>query len=278
MHDDLITIGELSARTRLSPKALRLYGDRGLLAPARTDPRTGVRRYGPEQVERARRIALLRGAGMPLADVAAVLDPGGEESVRLLDAYWRREENAHAARREMARYARTVLSGEEPTVQQSTYTIAERDVPEQQVVSIQGHADAARLPDFLAEATEELFAHLRAVGACLSGPVFAIYHGHVDQDSDGPVEVCAPTANAVAPAGRVGVRIEPARHEAFLELPREAGGFAGMLAAHNAVQDWLTARGLGHCASPREVYHPNRATAAHDEHALDVAYPFIPSA
>jgi hypothetical protein len=39
---DRITIGELATRTRLSLKALRLYGERGLLPPARVDPRTGV--------------------------------------------------------------------------------------------------------------------------------------------------------------------------------------------------------------------------------------------
>ncbi|MEU7058327.1 MerR family transcriptional regulator [Streptomyces sp. NPDC046197] len=60
---DLITIGELAARTRLSRKALRLYGDRGLLPPVRVDPVTGFRYYGPDQVECARRIALLRAGG-----------------------------------------------------------------------------------------------------------------------------------------------------------------------------------------------------------------------
>ncbi|MGW1222146.1 MerR family DNA-binding transcriptional regulator [Streptomyces californicus] len=62
MHEELITIGELATRTRLSLKALRLYGDRGLLPPAEVDPRTGFRRYGLAQAERARRIALLPAA------------------------------------------------------------------------------------------------------------------------------------------------------------------------------------------------------------------------
>ncbi|MDP9950232.1 MULTISPECIES: MerR family transcriptional regulator [Streptomyces] len=87
MHEELITIGELATRTRLSLKALRLYGDRGLLPPAEVDPRTGFRRYGLAQVERARRIALLRATGMPLARIAEVLDSSGEKPVRLLTAY-----------------------------------------------------------------------------------------------------------------------------------------------------------------------------------------------
>ena len=39
---DLMTIGVFAGRTRLSPKALRLYDRLGLLAPARVDPDSGA--------------------------------------------------------------------------------------------------------------------------------------------------------------------------------------------------------------------------------------------
>jgi hypothetical protein len=42
---DLMLPGEFGAATRLSPKALRLYAEQGLLVPACTDPGTGYRRY-----------------------------------------------------------------------------------------------------------------------------------------------------------------------------------------------------------------------------------------
>ncbi|MFJ8441944.1 MerR family transcriptional regulator [Kitasatospora griseola] len=274
MQEDLIAIGELAARTRLSLKALRLYGDRGLLPPARTDPRTGVRRYGPAQVERARRIALLRAAGLPLARIAAVLDAGGAESVRLLAAYWREQESVHAARREAAGYARAVLTGRNPTV----YEIAEREVPEQKVLFTRSQVTAADLPGFLAASSELLLSHLRQTGACLSGPIFAVFDGLVSEDSDGPVEVCAPTVNPVEPAGRIGVRIEPAHREAYLTRTKRQAGFAAMAAAHDAVGTWLTDHGHTRSAANREVYYPNWATAGPDEHVADIAVPFRPGA
>ncbi|CAM5506314.1 hypothetical protein SCALM49S_06943 [Streptomyces californicus] len=95
------------------PAALR---ERGLLPPAEVDPRTGFRRYGLAQVERARRIALLRATGMPLARIAEVLDSSGEKPVLLLTAYWREQESAHAARRAAVSYAREVLTGGSPTM------------------------------------------------------------------------------------------------------------------------------------------------------------------
>ncbi|MER6363012.1 MerR family transcriptional regulator [Kitasatospora sp. NPDC001527] len=272
MHEDLITIGELAALTRLSPKALRLYGERGLLPPAHVDPHTGFRRYGLAQVERARRIALLRAVGMPLALIAAALDADGDESARLLDAYWREQERTHTARREAAGYARAVLTGRSPTV----YEIAERDVPEQKVLFTRRHVTIADLPAFLGEASEQLLAHLRSTDACLSGPLFAIYHGVVSEDSDGPVEVCAPTANTVEPAGPIGVRIEPAHREAYTELTRAHPGFAAMATVHDAVVAWLGEHGYARSASNREVYYPNHLTAADGEHIADVAVPFRP--
>jgi len=65
--------GEFSAVTGLSVKALRVYDERGLLVPARVDRETGYRRYGEDQIVTAGRIALLRRAGIGLADIARFL-------------------------------------------------------------------------------------------------------------------------------------------------------------------------------------------------------------
>lgn len=56
----LLTIGGFARASRLSPKALRLYDELGLLAPASVDPVSGYRFYSPDQLERARLIAWLR--------------------------------------------------------------------------------------------------------------------------------------------------------------------------------------------------------------------------
>jgi protein phosphatase len=64
---------EFSTATGLSIKALRLYDERGLLVPARVDRATGYRRYAEDQVAAAGRIALLRRAGIGLADIERFL-------------------------------------------------------------------------------------------------------------------------------------------------------------------------------------------------------------
>jgi protein phosphatase len=57
---DPMSISEFARRSRLSPKALRLYDEMGLLPPARIDVVTGCRCYGGDQIEPARLIAALR--------------------------------------------------------------------------------------------------------------------------------------------------------------------------------------------------------------------------
>ncbi|MDP9222530.1 MAG: MerR family transcriptional regulator [Actinomycetota bacterium] len=56
----------------LPAQSLRLYEQRGLLEPARTEG--GTRRYSDNDLDRLRRIAQLMDEGLNLAGIAMVLD------------------------------------------------------------------------------------------------------------------------------------------------------------------------------------------------------------
>jgi len=62
-----MTIGEFSARTRLSAKALRLYNRLGLVVPVDVNPTNSYRYYGEEQVADAVLVGLLRLPGRATA-------------------------------------------------------------------------------------------------------------------------------------------------------------------------------------------------------------------
>jgi DNA-binding transcriptional MerR regulator len=74
-----LNASEAAKRLGISAKALRLYEQRGLLTPTRSD--AGWRAYGPDHMKRAADIAGLRGLGFSLAQVARLLkgDPQGLE-------------------------------------------------------------------------------------------------------------------------------------------------------------------------------------------------------
>ena len=63
---------EAARQLGVSPKALRLYEQRGMVTPARTG--AGWRAYGPGEMARAAEVVALRALGLSLAQVARVLE------------------------------------------------------------------------------------------------------------------------------------------------------------------------------------------------------------
>ena len=81
-EEALLTSGDFGRRSRLSPKALRLYEQQGLLVPDEVDAASRYRRYRVGRLADARLIVWLRRLDMPLADVARVLAARARRSRR----------------------------------------------------------------------------------------------------------------------------------------------------------------------------------------------------
>ena len=101
---ELLTIGAFARVSRLSPKALRLYDEQGLLCPAHVDPRSGYRLYAPDQLERARLVARLRQLGMPLARIRVVCDAEPPDSAAEVAEYWREVEDGTRSGKRLATF------------------------------------------------------------------------------------------------------------------------------------------------------------------------------
>ncbi|MFD7028239.1 MerR family transcriptional regulator [Streptomyces sp. NPDC059917] len=118
------SIGEMARDSGLGVSALRFYDRAGVLMPARVDPATGYRWYGPEQLDEARVLARLRRAGMPLADIRLVLagwsgaDTGLVPS--LLDGHLRRLERGLTEARTEFSAIRALLAPKGTSVTTST--------------------------------------------------------------------------------------------------------------------------------------------------------------
>lgn len=84
---ELVGVGAFAQLSGLTVETLRHYHQVGLLVPVDVDGRTGYRRYGLRQLPRARTLAALRDVGMPLEDVAAIVDAAdpGARRVRLVE-------------------------------------------------------------------------------------------------------------------------------------------------------------------------------------------------
>ena len=87
-----LTIGEFSAVTQLSPKALRLYDEQRLLPPAQIDSANGYRYYDSSQIARGRLIRTLREMNLALGDIAAVLAAPPTRASALLSSFSKQQQ------------------------------------------------------------------------------------------------------------------------------------------------------------------------------------------
>jgi DNA-binding transcriptional MerR regulator len=236
---NLVSIGEFSRMSRLSPKALRLYDELGLLVPARVDPDTGYRSYATTQLEQARLVASLRRIGVPLARIKHIQTLDSASAAEEIGAFWAEAETEHAARRDLV----DRLQGKRFAM----YDVEVRTMPTRSLLSMIKRAHE----DELVPIGRELFIHrLRANGIPriegVAGAPFMIYHGEVSGDSDGPVEWCWPVpddeaAEIAARFPDLTLRTEPTHDEAFVR-PETSGQWSATQAeiALQSLASWAS--------------------------------------
>lgn len=268
-----MTIGTFARESRLSPKALRLYDALGLLTPGRVDDNTGYRFYTPAQLQTARLIGLLRAVEMPLQEIRAVLDTPVDQRAALVEAHWRGAEKAHAERAGLARHLIHTLRGDPMT----SYDVHTREVPAQMLATIQRRVFLNDLSGFIGSAMDRLHADLQAQGATVAGPAVVIYHGEVNADSDGPVEVCVPYTGTLRPGAEITLREEAAHTEAYVTVQKKNFAYHELMAAYDAVDKHAQLHGTRGPLACREVYPYDYEAAGPDDPAGEVACPYEPA-
>ena len=271
----LIPIGEFARRARLTPRALRIYDRSGLLRPVMTDGATGYRRYGVAQVRIGQLISLLRGAGLGLADIGLVLrditvKPG--QGADRLDTLLSELDRRHADHKLLIRHIQATLREGGDRM----FRIQTRHVPAHRVMSIQRRLHAPQTDSFVLEAKAAFTEHLGAAEP--AGPFMLIFHGVVDEDSDGPVEAALCCPGDIQPTDVIGIRTEPGHDEAYTTITKAQWAYPAILAAYDAVacSAEVTTR-PGSRLSCREVYLAEPDAIGQDEAVCDVAFPLAGS-
>ena len=270
LKDPRLTIGMFARRALLSPKALRLYDRMGLLVPAEVDPDTGYRFYRESQLAEARLIARLRWLDMPLARVAEIMAAPLPERGAILAAYWDEVERRIAGQRDLMLHLLITLAGRERNFEM--YEIHERDVDAQLVLTEQRHTTVDGLVSWMGDAFGRLHGEAARHGGA-TGAALAIYHGEVNEDSDGPVEICVPVAADAKDAASLPTRTEGPHREAYTRIRKSQVAYPQILDAYDAVEQWIGKHGKVIAGSPREVYFADFMNAGPDDEVVDIAFP-----
>jgi len=248
---DLLSIGAFSSVTRLSHKALRLYGSLDLLPPAWIDPNSGYRYYRSAQIRDARLIRSLREVGMPLATIRRVLAGSPREAQTLMQSYVTSlEDQARRARAALPDLvAETIALSHHPQME-----VFVRHEPEQATISITQRVFVGQLPEHLRFTVEELREFAAGHDLRETGHPFGYFHGIVSEQDDGPLEVCLSVSRETGSTDRVRSTTLPAGRAAYVEAGGEAACYPAILHAYDAVYDWITANGYEIDGSPRETW------------------------
>lgn len=265
MGGKYLLAGEFGAAARLSPKALRVYAEQGLLLPARVDPATGYRFYSPDQLPRARLIGRLRGLGLPLARIGYLADLTAEARALELRGWLRAQRDRLDERAAMVEAAQGSI---DPTL---TEAIAVREVAASKVLCRSSRIDSTALPGFSRDAERDIRAHLRASGLPGGGMKFVCFQDLVTPDSEALVEVAVAYDGSVEPVADLHIRLVPAHTEAYLPVPPTYEELPLILRVYDALEAWTDARpGVICTGDPYEIY-PGTHTL------FDVAYPIAVS-
>jgi hypothetical protein len=122
-----------------------------------------------------------------------------------------------------------------------SYEVRVKDVPAIRYAGRKREVSIGELDAFIRRSCEELLASVSP-----QGPVIVVYHGQVDDQSDGEVEVCVPTAAGEAVLAPATV--------AFAVARGSQTRFPDILGAYDAIAEWATSRGHELICPPRESY------------------------
>ncbi|MEM7347003.1 MAG: MerR family transcriptional regulator [Chloroflexota bacterium] len=232
-----LSVGRFSQATQLSRKALRLYDQLGILVPASVDPESGYRYYSVAQIEKARFVRLLRAMEMPLADIRRVLTAKTSEEATQLVIDSRHAFEIKAERvRQASHKALAYLRREEmlPCID-----ILVKQFPTRQAVAIQKSVTIPAFNDFIPQTLAQLRAYASKAGAIITGDPICFYHGPVNENDDGPVEVCLPVQGPISPSRKIVLREIPAHQAAIGVAAAKYRQFPAILEVWDAVVSWV---------------------------------------
>ncbi|MBL8089018.1 MAG: MerR family transcriptional regulator [Anaerolineales bacterium] len=252
---NMLSIGAFANMTRLSIKALRLYDQLGLLQPRHVDPQSGYRYYSIDQLSSARMIRNMREMDMPLATIRQVLVAlisSPEQAEALATEYAEmREQEAKLIREQVKQFIHRVQ--QEQTLM--TFEVTVKQIPLQQVLSSTHYIKVDKLDETISKTVETMYALLKEQNLEAASAPFGILHGTINEQEDGPLEICMPINGQVKTKGNIQTKQLQGGNAACVMTVGVETDFPTILGAYDAAADWIQKNGYAIAEPPREVWH-----------------------
>ena len=251
---DLLPIGRFAQLTGLTVRAVRHYGELGLLQPAYVDPETGYRYFAPEQVAEAEAIRRLRFLELALDEIRKILEAGDPSFTRerLVRHRAKMAELAATTEQILATLQR-IIDGEErlvPGTPDIRTEVEIKEVRSQDVLIIRERVPQEKLSEVIPAAFNEIAAYLHEHGLEPVGPPVTV-SPYADEEGMVAIENGWAVPASVPGSGR----IEAATLSACTVLSyRHRGHYQELDRSYRALQTLVEREGLTIAGVPREIY------------------------
>lgn len=263
----LLTIGDFAQASQLSRKALRLYHRLGILMPAHIDTDSRYRYYRTDQLELARLVRRLCQTEMPLPMIRQVVGKERSELANLIAEYDRSFSSRVVGARRAIRDILSKLGTKEVGM---LFMVDVIELDPQLVVSITGRTSEPQLDEVISSNLATLRKFVEEQGGKMVGGPMGIYHGPINEEADGPIEVCWPVQGRFSPFGDVVVRELDGGPAAHVPVKGEQCDFPTILEAYDAAADWINRNGYEFADSPRELW----LSKPGEDEEMAVVWPF----
>ena len=240
--------------SRLSIKALRLYDQLSILQPRHVDPQSGYRYYEADQLPRARMIRTLRDMDMPLVplrQVLAAFAPSPAQAEALVRGYVSmREKQLEQIQRLVPSFIQLI----QQEMNSMSLEVKVKTIPTQQVLSVTRHVKVDKLESTIQETVAMLKSTRAGQSASAADVPFGIYHGAINEQDDGPIEICLPVKGKPAVEDDVTLKELEGGKAACVTLLGAQCAFPAILNGYDTTVEWIQKNGYEIAESPREVW------------------------
>ncbi len=145
-----------------------------------------------------------------------------------------------------------------------------RTVAPQPILSATKHTKVERLEQVILETLDNLLLLVEEQGGTVSGAPFGMYHGQINEEDDGPIEICIPVKQMLASRDGAVARELEGGQVASVMVEGNQCEFPAILKAYDAAYDWIRHNGYEIQDSPREVWLSKRG----EYPRMEIAWPF----
>jgi effector-binding domain-containing protein len=273
MTVDQIPITRFSIITRITPKALRYYDQRGLLVPAAKDTLTGYRYYTADQLGKGVVVKTLCSLGISLEEIADYLDAEAKGDRDALQAL--REKYLCHTRDEISRLQRIEALLEKSDKELLKMALSEpiiKDVPAMRVASMRDKGSYGETIGRLIGKLCEMLA--RPVNqknlVKVSGPCMAIYYDEEYKENEADIEVAIPITGRIEVEEGMEIKnLPPIRVLAVVHK----GSYDTLILTYREIWEYMAIKGMELAGPGRELYLNDPCKTAPEDLLTEIQLP-----